>query len=262
RIRCLCHILNLVVKAILSLFAPKKGEKHAGEDENEWDAEDDEEVRRAEEEVDEAVEASDAATIEELDIEELINARDLNVELSDEERELAKNAYRKLNRLGHRIFNSERLRNQLREIAVALKLPEAEKKRMIRAVLTRWNTVTDVLLRGLELQPALDRLCTTSTGRASIRSLLLTNEEWQLMYQLSLVLVEFKAATLIFSSNEPRIYEVIPVIDLLNQHLETPKPAAKRDMFAVVRVAAVAGLGILDKYYAKTDECLMYRAAM
>lgn len=59
---------------------------------------------------------------------------------------------------------------------------------MIRAVLTRWNTVFDVITRGLELQPALDRLCATSSGRTSIKLLLLSNEEWQVMYQLQLVL--------------------------------------------------------------------------
>ncbi|KAJ7194814.1 hypothetical protein GGX14DRAFT_377563, partial [Mycena pura] len=29
-----------------------------------------------------------------------------------------------------------------------------------------------------------------------------------------------------------------------------------------VRAAALAGLGILDKYYAKTDESIMYRVSM
>ena len=80
------------------------------------------------------------------------------------------------------------LRQQLAEIALDLKMPNAEKKRMIRAILTRWNTVFDVITRGLELQIALDRLCSTSTGRASIKKLLLTNAEWQVMYQLQFVL--------------------------------------------------------------------------
>lgn len=59
---------------------------------------------------------------------------------------------------------------------------------MIRAVLTRWNTIFDVIDRGLDIQPALDRLCLTSTGRASIKLLLLSNEEWQIMHQLHGVL--------------------------------------------------------------------------
>ncbi|KAJ7050070.1 hypothetical protein C8F01DRAFT_1348087, partial [Mycena amicta] len=160
-------------------------------------------------------------------------------------------------RLGHRIFNSETLRKQLAEIANSLKIDNAEKKRMIRAVLTRWNTVFDVLDRGLDIQPAIDRLCATSTGRASIKRLLLSNEEWQVLYQLHGVLKPFKDATLRLSTNKhPRIFEVIPLIDLLNQHLEGV--ATQRQMSPIVRMAAAAGIGILDKYYSKTDESIMY----
>ncbi|KAF7296800.1 Dimer-Tnp-hAT domain-containing protein [Mycena indigotica] len=283
RIRCFAHVLNLVVKAILSLFVPPKGAKRmTAEEEDEFDAEDDVEAIQALEDVDEAVEASDAAAIEELDLKELVSARELDLLLGEEEQKLAKDAYRKLNRLGHRIFNSERLRQQLTEIAVSLKLDNAEKKRMIRAILTRWNTIYDVITRGLELQPALDRLCTTSTGRSSIKSLLLSNDEWQLMSQLRTLLKPFKDATIRFSKSKfPRIFEVIPVIDLINEHLEdtarlkdspvflhpkAPKPArlptTRRSTFNAVRMAAVAGLGILDKYYAKTDESVIYRIAM
>ncbi|KAJ7064063.1 hypothetical protein C8F01DRAFT_984191 [Mycena amicta] len=218
------------------------------------------------EEVDEAVEESDAAAIEELDLDELLEARKIFIQLSEEEHALARNAYRKLDRLGHRIFNSERLRKELAEIANNMNIDNATKKRMIRAVLTRWNTVTDVLTRGLELQPALDRLCSTSTGRASIKALLLSNEEWQVVYQLQAVLKPFKDATLRLSTNKhPRIFEVIPIIDILNQHLEAVVRKTKspeRPMSAVVRMAAVAGLGITDKYYSKTDESIMYRVAM
>ncbi|KAF7319654.1 Dimer-Tnp-hAT domain-containing protein [Mycena chlorophos] len=185
RIHCLAHILNLIVKAFLSLFVPRKGEVgDSNEDEDEHDTTLDEEYIQALEEVDESVKASDAQAIAELDEDKLLNARDLDIILDEDDRRMARDAYRKLTRLGHRIFNSELLRKQLVEIALSLKIPSAEKKRMLRAILTRWNSVTDMLLRGLELQPALDRLCLTSTGRASIKSLLLSNEQWQLMYQV------------------------------------------------------------------------------
>nr|GAT44657.1 predicted protein [Mycena chlorophos] len=286
RIRCLAHILNLIVKAFLSLFVPRKGEVgDDDENEDEYDTTEDEEYLQALEDVDESVEASDAAAIEELDEDELLNARDLDIFLSEEERKMARDAYRKLMRLGHRIFNSATLRQQLAEIATNLNLSNAEKKCMIRAVLTRWNSVTDVIVRGLELQPALDRLCATSKGRSSIKSLLLSNDEWQLMYQVKNVLLPFKEATLRVSTNKyPRLSEVIPIIDLLNNHLESvvrqtesdvfvhtnPKSAKKstrtsptrRPMFTVVRVAAVLALGICDKYYSKTDDSIMYRGAM
>nr|GAT45036.1 predicted protein [Mycena chlorophos] len=144
--------------------------------------------------------------------------------------------------------------------------------------------------RGLELQPALDRLCLTSTGRASIKSLLLSNDEWQLISQMAEVLIPFKDATMRVSSNKhPRIFEVIPLIDILNEHLEDvakqehadvfvheqdpkaakdPKMKSKnakpkqRPTFVSVRVSAVRALGVVDKYYSKTDDSIMYRAGL
>lgn len=71
---------------------------------------------------------------------------------------------------------------------MSLDIPNGDKKRMLRAVITRWNTVTDVIVRGLDLQPALDKLCAASRGRASIKELLLSNDEWQCMFQLGEVL--------------------------------------------------------------------------
>ncbi|KAJ7208514.1 hypothetical protein GGX14DRAFT_365184, partial [Mycena pura] len=130
---------------------------------------------------------------------------------------------------------------------------------MIRAVLTRWNTVFDVIVRGLELQIALDRLCTTSTGRVSIKKLLLSNEEWQIMYQLQAVLKVMRRfvsrQTSSPASSNPFFV-----------HPKAPKPTRahpkQRATFNIVRMAAVAGLGILDKYYTKTDDSVMYRLAM
>ncbi|KAJ7050836.1 hypothetical protein C8F01DRAFT_1343388 [Mycena amicta] len=134
RIRCLAHVLNLVVKAFLSLFIPVKSDLHPDEDDNEYDSQEDTELLQALEEVDESVETSDTAAIE-----ELLNARDIDLFLSTEEQAMAQNAYWKLNRLGHRIFNSTMLREQLAEIAGNLKISNAEKKRMIRAVRNRLN---------------------------------------------------------------------------------------------------------------------------
>ena len=41
----------------------------------------------------------------------------------------------------------------------------------------------------------------------------------------------------------------------------TPPPP-QRSAFDIVRMAALAGIGMLDKYYSKTDDSIMYRVAM
>lgn len=61
-------------------------------------------------------------------------------------------------------------------------------------------------------------------------------------------------------SKRPLIHEVIPLIDqiyLLLEDLEDNVTLLKTIHFGVK-----AGLKVLDKYYAQTDDSLMYRAAM
>ena len=58
----------------------------------------------------------------------------------------------------------------------------------------------------------------------------------------------------------PLLYEVIPVIDILNEKLEDV--AENTSLLPSVRAGAMKGLAILNKYYLKTDESIMYRIAM
>lgn len=61
-------------------------------------------------------------------------------------------------------------------------------------------------------------------------------------------------------SKTPLLYQVIPVIDALTRMLETVSDNEK--LFRAVRAAATKGIGVLNKYYEKTDESIMYRCAM
>jgi hypothetical protein len=58
----------------------------------------------------------------------------------------------------------------------------------------------------------------------------------------------------------PTLHEVIPLIDNLNTYLE--ECADNLVLHASVRSGAAGGLVILDKYYAKMDDSIMYRLAM
>lgn len=53
---------------------------------------------------------------------------------------------------------------------------------------------------------------------------------------------------------------MIPIIDALTRMLETASD--NKALFPAVRAAAARGIAVLDKYYAKTDESIMYRCAM
>ena len=61
-------------------------------------------------------------------------------------------------------------------------------------------------------------------------------------------------------SKTPLLYQVIPLIDTLTRTLETASD--NKALFPAVRAAAAKGIAILNKYYAKMDESIMYRCAM
>jgi hypothetical protein len=68
-------------------------------------------------------------------------------------------------------------------------------------------------------------------------------------------------ATLQLSQKKiPLVHEVIPVIDLLTNRLEDVSNDAK--YLPSIRGGAAKGLAVLNKYYLKTDESVMYRCAM
>ncbi|KAI0363103.1 hypothetical protein BV20DRAFT_901450, partial [Pilatotrama ljubarskyi] len=56
------------------------------------------------------------------------------------------------------------------------------------------------------------------------------------------------------------VQDVIPYIDVLTRHVD--QFHADNTRHPSVRVAASRGRAILDKYYSKTDETMIYRIAM
>ena len=58
----------------------------------------------------------------------------------------------------------------------------------------------------------------------------------------------------------PLLYEVILVINILNEKLEDA--TENTSLLPSVRARAMKGLAVLNKYYSKTDESIMYQIAM
>ncbi|KAF8591457.1 hypothetical protein K439DRAFT_1327204, partial [Ramaria rubella] len=69
-----------------------------------------------------------------------------------------------------------------------------------------------------------------------------------------------QATKCMFSSKIPRIFEVIPIIDILTATLD--QYSSGNSLFPAVRAAAAKGCDILNKYYSLTDESIIYRVAM
>ena len=62
------------------------------------------------------------------------------------------------------------------------------------------------------------------------------------------------------TSTRSLVYEVIPYIDVLTEHLDAF--AANSDYHPTVRAAARRGRLMMDKYYSRTDESIIFRIAM
>lgn len=78
---------------------------------------------------------------------------------------------------------------------------------------------------------------------------------------LSVYVKLFLQATLRLSTKKiPLLHEVIPIIDLLTDCLEDVSSDMK--YLPSVRAGAAKGLAVLNKYYSKTDESVMYCCAM
>ena len=58
----------------------------------------------------------------------------------------------------------------------------------------------------------------------------------------------------------PLVHDVIPLIDNLTAKLQ--RAAGDTSLNITIRAAALAGIKVLNKYYSKTDDTIIYRVAM
>jgi hypothetical protein len=154
---------------------------------------------------------------------------------------------------------------------------------MIRPVAPRWNTLTEVIGRALKIRDALNLLVHLEQhNKKGVRGMnlmrfKLAKQEWDLLtqlfplldvcfvyslkYHLNAVQQVFLQATKKISQSEtPLLHEVIPICDVITRALDDY--IDDKSKFPAVRAAARRGLVMLNKYYALTDDSVMYRVAM
>lgn len=163
--------------------------------------------------------------------------------------------------------------------------PDMKSEVLVRAVKTRWNTVTEVLDRALKMRNVLGGLCDTvefnKRDGVRLRRYILSDSEWVIVNELHQLLmvrtfilprrtrtnVHFMfwqpflyATQKISTSGHALVHEVIPYFDLLTEHVERFKHNTQ--LSDAVRAGAQRGRAILDKYYSLTDDSIVYRIAM
>lgn len=184
-----------------------------------------------------------------------------------------------LRALGKKFCNNDLLQE---ELAAFCRSEHITVKKMVRPVDTRWNTMCDVIVRAIELRPALDRLLVQPKHnkgpvKKQLGRLLLSSAEWDLLdllkptllvcipslslcFLLTLFQIFQYATKRMSASGRPLLADVIPVIDILTQRLETV--IADDSQPAIICASAAKARSVLNKYYSKTDDSQMYRMAM
>ncbi|KAJ3549237.1 hypothetical protein NM688_g5201 [Phlebia brevispora] len=254
---CFAHVWNLAVK--VSASSKHKAARSSDSDLDDSEVEDGNEdtlldALLAELDEDEEEGAAEAAAEEnELDadreaadndtIEDVVAEIDAEDELSMEEKRLGRFAVSKLSGLAKQIFHSPTLRSDLTAIQTKHELPQ---KQMLRAVATHWNSLAEAIGRALELRGALDWLLAQAKhdkgGKKGLRCYKLSNEKWKLLEQLFQLLKAFLQAT---------------------EHIsKSSKAATNLHLLHPVRSAAARGHCMLNKYYSKMNDSIMYHCAM
>lgn len=87
--------------------------------------------------------------------------------------------------LSRKVWNSPAIRSELTNLAAEAEL---DSEVLVRAVKTRWNTVTEVLKRALVMREVLAELCDKAQfnkrSGARLRRYLLADEEWEVLEHL------------------------------------------------------------------------------
>ncbi|KZS97031.1 hypothetical protein SISNIDRAFT_395007, partial [Sistotremastrum niveocremeum HHB9708] len=99
--------------------------------------------------------------------------------------------------------------------------------------------------------------------KLKMEKFIMLNKEWLLAEEMLPIMEVFKACTVNLSSgNTPLIHQVIPVIDHITAVLTKAYKDESGNTSLIIRHGALNGIKILNKYYSKSDDSVMYRVAM
>ncbi|KAJ8454957.1 hypothetical protein ONZ45_g19104 [Pleurotus djamor] len=265
--RCFLHVVNLSAQACIKLFdVPKK--KKDGED----GIDEGRQMTKAEKalmELAEGIEDDEAVMLGSRDVED-DDVLPEDVELGDDDDEMTEEEAAELDKdllpvrtvlLKLRKISYSILRSSTKLLPMwwaTLTRLKMKARKMPRDVRTRWNSTYEMVVFAYEYRKAVDSI--TGERNAGLRKYELNEEEWEIVKQLSEVLLIFKDATLFFSRSTPNLPTVIPAMDFMDEKLATL--CLDRKYSISVRAALSLAKRTLNKYYDKTDHSEVYRIAM
>ncbi|KAJ6619855.1 hypothetical protein B0H10DRAFT_1792778 [Mycena sp. CBHHK59/15] len=207
--------------------------------------------------MDEGKAAHDEATIRSVRGQAIAEGIRRGLLMKAEDKNAALTLFPKVAGLARRIHDSGTLQDKFEKLVKAND-QTGQKVALDRCVPTRWNSDLACLAAHNRFETPVKQMTGVDSG---LTQYALTPAQWKLAKQLEEALKIFEDITQLFSRAEvPLIYEVIPMLESLEDQL-----ANMRDNITlpnVIRIAAIAGLMVVGKYYALTDDTEVYRISI
>ncbi|KAH8105595.1 hypothetical protein DFH11DRAFT_1691980 [Phellopilus nigrolimitatus] len=284
RLRCFAHILNLIAKAVLSLFSkppkskravkigPGTGQSHSDSqpatseiviDHGDQLTPEEEElaeiIRDDEEGEDNGQDTHDTYIVSNIRNRAKANMEKRGVTVSSGEEKTAQAVLPKVAGLAKKVHDSGTLKEKFDNLVEANREFTGHKRALDRRVLTRWNSEFACIEAHFFFRTVIEQL--TGTAANKLQSFRLNDRQWFIAQHLCDVLAIFDGPTKLFSKAEvPLIADTIPMLTSVHNALK--KVCAAEDVPEIVRIAAHAGELVCEKYSALADECEVYRFAI
>ncbi|KAG1821484.1 hypothetical protein EV424DRAFT_1272293, partial [Suillus variegatus] len=185
--------------------------------------------------------------------------KEIGLLISSTEQREALGLFPKVAGLAKRLHDSTVLQAAFERIVAIEGGHPSQKRTLDRRVATRWNSDFACLKTHVSFEKAIKLF--TSQEANGLQMYALTTTQWKLAKQLIPVLEIFDDLTNRFSQAEvPLVYEVIPMLEKL-EHMMV-EVSRDVELSAIVRIAALAALEVIGKYYALTDDNEVYRIAI
>ncbi|KAF8960348.1 hypothetical protein BDZ97DRAFT_1905934 [Flammula alnicola] len=209
--------------------------------------------------MDEGKAAHDEAAVNSVKGQAIAAARAMGLSLNPSQEKIALELFPKVAGLARRVHDSPTLQEKFEKLVDAQVDHSGQQRSLTRRVPTRWNSDLACLAAHIAFETPVKQL--TSDSSNNLKQYALTDAQWTLAKQLGEVLEIFQDITLLFSKAEvPLVHEVIPMLEAMEHDLT--KIRNSHELPAVIRIAAIAALLIISKYYALTDDNEVYRIAI
>ncbi|KAJ7829499.1 hypothetical protein B0H14DRAFT_2366569 [Mycena olivaceomarginata] len=209
--------------------------------------------------MDEGKAAHDEATIRSVRGQAIAEGLRRGLQMTAQDEDAALTLFPKVAGLARRIHDSGTLQDKFEKLVKANdQTATGQKVALDRRVPTQWNSDLACLAAHNKFETPVKQMTGVDSG---LTQYALTPAQWKLAKQLEEALEIFEDITQLFSRAEvPLIYEVIPMLESLEDQLANMRDDTT--LPNVIRIAAIAGLMVVGKYYALTDDTEVYRIAI